>query len=84
MEDPYVESVRKKLLERSRVGMAKYGVDLTRPDLDTLDWLIHAQEEAMDMSNYLEVLIQREQQRILLTDVMTTIDEVTDANSILN
>ena len=28
MEDPYVESVRKKLLERSRVGMAKYGVEL--------------------------------------------------------
>lgn len=76
MEDPYVESVRKKLLKRSQTGVVKYGVDLTRPDLDTLDWLIHAQEEAMDLCNYLEVLIQRERQKKLMDAAMTVISEV--------
>ena len=36
---------------------------LEREDLTTLDWLIHAQEEAMDLANYLEVLIQKEKQK---------------------
>jgi hypothetical protein len=58
--DPIVEAVRAKLLQRSQVGLQKYGIGLDRPDLSTLDWLILAQEEAMDLSNYLEVLIQRE------------------------
>ena len=45
---------------RSEVGIAKYGKTLMRDDLSCLDWLRHAQEEAMDMANYLEVLIQGE------------------------
>ena len=60
--DPIVEAVRTKLLSRSQVGLTKYGVGLNRPDLSKLEWLIHAQEEAMDLANYLEVLIQKEQQ----------------------
>lgn len=51
--------VAQKLRERSIVGQAKYGVKLTRDDLTELQWLKHAQEEAMDLANYLEVLIQR-------------------------
>ena len=61
--DPIVEAVRAKLLHRSQVGIAKYGVTLARPDLTRLDWLRHAQEEALDLANYLEVLIQQEQGR---------------------
>lgn len=61
--DPIVEAVRVKLLHRSQVGLNKYGVGLNRTDLNTLQWLIHAQEEAMDLANYLEVLIQRESQK---------------------
>jgi hypothetical protein len=59
--DPFVEAVRAKMLKRSEVGLSKYGVGLDRPDLSRLDWLRHAQEEAMDLANYLEVLIQEEE-----------------------
>ena len=57
MNDPIVESVRQKLHFRSQVGMSKYGTDMMRKDLTTLQWLKHAQEEAMDMCVYLERLI---------------------------
>jgi hypothetical protein len=59
--DPIVESVRAKLLARSQTGIQKYGTMLTRTDLSRLDWLRHAQEEALDLANYLEVLIQQEE-----------------------
>lgn len=58
--DPIIDAVREKMLQRSQVGMLKYGVGLDRKDLSRLDWLKHAQEEAMDLAGYLEVLIQRE------------------------
>ena len=57
--DPIAESVRTKILHRSQFGLQKYGVGLDRGDLTTLDWLTLAQEEAMDLANYLEVLIQQ-------------------------
>ena len=34
---------------------------MERTDLSELDWLIHAQEEAMDLAIYLEKLIQTKQ-----------------------
>ena len=52
--------VIEKIRARAEFGLSKYGTTLERTDLSTLDWLIHAQEEAMDLANYLEVLIQRE------------------------
>lgn len=57
MIDRHIESVRRKMLERSKAGINKYGTSLERNDLTTLDWLRHAQEEAMDLAGYLEVLI---------------------------
>ena len=60
MTDKHVESVTKKMLARSRLGLNKYGTTLERKDLSRIDWLIHAQEEAMDLANYLEVLIDAE------------------------
>jgi len=54
--DANVDAVRKKLLDRSRVGLAKYGVTTERTDLGVLDWITHAQEEAMDFCVYLEAL----------------------------
>ncbi len=54
-------SVIQKIKNRAEFGLSKYGTTLERTDLSSLDWLIHAQEEAMDLCNYLEVLIQREQ-----------------------
>lgn len=61
MTDPIVEAVRLKLLGRSQAGLHKYGIGLDRQDLTRLHWLRHAQEEAMDLANYLEVLIQQEE-----------------------
>ena len=55
--DANVESVRVKLLQRSDVGLRKYGVTTERGDVGTIGWLKHAQEEAMDLCIYLEAAI---------------------------
>jgi len=55
--DANVESIRAKLLERSKVGLAKYGVTTERNDLSALDWLNHLQEELMDAAVYCEAAI---------------------------
>lgn len=47
-----------KILDRSDVGKEKYGTTMDRKDLTELQWLIHAQEEAMDLAVYLQKLIQ--------------------------
>ena len=56
IKDSVVEAVVKKFKERSRVGIEKYNTTLDRNDLKTLDWINHAQEEAMDFCLYLERL----------------------------
>jgi len=58
MKDTIVESVINQFRERSEVGIKKYGVTLDRTDLSTLDWISHAQQEAMDFVLYLEKLKQ--------------------------
>ena len=57
-KDAVVEAVRDDLLRRSQVGIKKYNTTLERNDLSTLEWLQHAQEEAMDFVLYLERLKQ--------------------------
>lgn len=52
--DTVVESVRADLLNRSQVGITKYGVTLDRTDLTLRDWLQHAYEETLDQANYLK------------------------------
>lgn len=61
MTDKHVEAVIAKLRQRSDAGLVKYGVTLERNDLSRLDWLRHAQEEALDLANYLQVLINQEE-----------------------
>ncbi len=56
MIDTIVESVRRQLLDRSNVGIKKYGVTLDRNDLTRLDWINHTQQELMDAILYLEKL----------------------------
>ena len=56
MKDTIVESVINQFKERSSVGINKYGVTLDRTDLTRLEWINHAQQEAMDMILYLEKL----------------------------
>ncbi len=59
-KDTIVESVINQFKERSSVGINKYGVTLDRTDLTRLEWLNHAQQEAMDFCLYLEKLKQYE------------------------
>ena len=61
--DPIVKKVRQKLLDRSQVGIKKYGTTLEENNTD--DMLTHAQEEAMDLALYLQKLIeQRDEQKV--------------------
>jgi hypothetical protein len=54
--DKIVMQVLHQILDRSEKGLEKYGTNLERTDLETLDWIQHAQEEAMDLALYLERL----------------------------
>ena len=58
-DDPVVESVVSQFRERSKKGMRKYGVPMSRDDYELREWLVHAREEAMDLVNYLEAGIQK-------------------------
>ena len=50
--DPIVEAVRAKLLERSQVGIIKYGTTLESNTKD--NYLNHVQMELMDAINYIQ------------------------------
>jgi len=54
------KTVAVKILNRAEVGKVKYNTTMERTDLSKVDWLKHAQEEAMDLAVYLEKLIQLE------------------------
>jgi hypothetical protein len=60
-KDSIVNSVISKFINRSDVGVKKYGVTLDREDLDINEWIKHAQEEHMDAILYLEKLKQQYQ-----------------------
>ena len=53
-KDSILESLIDKYSQRSELGIKKYNTTLDRTDLTLLDWINHAQEEAMDLSLYLE------------------------------
>jgi hypothetical protein len=57
--DAVVEANRQLLLQRSRVGMVKYGVALAGTTLTRRQLLQHALEEALDLANYLQAEIMR-------------------------
>ena len=50
-----------KIAKRAIAGLNKYGTTMERGDWSRKEWLIHAQEEAMDLCVYLERLIQEEE-----------------------
>ena len=56
--DSVVTSVIDQFTQRSLVGQKKYGTDLDRKDLTTLEWIEHAKQELMDGILYLEKLKQ--------------------------
>lgn len=57
--DANVESVRIRLLNRSFVGIKKYGTTTMRDDLTPLQWLRHLQEELMDATVYIEAMASK-------------------------
>ena len=54
------EEVCKKIMLRADIGEIKYGVTMDKEELTRRQWLIHAQEEAMDLAIYLQKLIEME------------------------
>lgn len=52
--DSVVETNRQLLLDRSNVGIQKYGVTLEKANLSEEAILQHALEEALDLANYLQ------------------------------
>ena len=57
------ERVIQRIRQRAEAGRAKYNTTMERTDLTRLEWLHHAQQEAMDLAVYLERLIQYEERR---------------------
>lgn len=55
--DEVVERNRQLLLERSQVGLIKYGCGLDNSGLSLKQFLIHALEETLDKANYLQAAI---------------------------
>ena len=47
---------------RADIGEIKYGVSMEKEELTRKQWLIHAQEEAMDLAIYLQKIIEMEEQ----------------------
>lgn len=62
------DEVCEKIKARSIVGKQKYGVTMEEETLTRLEWLVHAQEEAMDFVVYLQKLIKMEKEVILSED----------------
>ena len=58
VQDKNVRAVINKIAHRAEIGLEKYGVDTNRNDLTEIEWVTHAQEEAMDLAVYLERIKQ--------------------------
>jgi hypothetical protein len=74
MRDQIVENVIDKYLERSQVGITKYGTTLQRNNTDS--YLKHLQEEIMDATLYIEKLISLNQEMILLVNIYANDEEL--------
>lgn len=56
MQDKIVEQVRKKLLDRSQVGVKKYGTTIW--DNTDENYMKHLQDELLDGANYCEQMMR--------------------------
>ena len=63
-QDTIVNKVIQSFIQRSNIGLQKYGTTLDRDDLSVLDWIQHAQEEHMDAILYLEKLKAEYQKKL--------------------
>lgn len=76
MIDPVVERNRALLLSRSQVGVSKYGVTLGGAGLSRQQLLQHALEEALDLANYLQAELMREESPGCAPPVLVGADDV--------
>ena len=60
-QDSIVNSVIADFIERSNLGVKKYGKTLDRDDLTFTDWIKHMQEELMDAILYLQKIKEESQ-----------------------
>lgn len=58
-QDQIVENVIQMYRKRSAMGMKAYGISMNDNPADLIFWARQAQEEAMDLSLYLEKMIQK-------------------------
>jgi len=58
-KDPITQRVLDKIIKRSISGMQRFGVTMHDNPKDVDQWLLEAQEEAIDFVNYLEIAIER-------------------------
>lgn len=61
--DLVVEANRALLLQRSQLGIQKYGTTLHDGGYTRSELLQHALEEALDLANYLQAELMRERAR---------------------
>jgi hypothetical protein len=57
MKDKTVEKVINRFLERSELGIKKYGTTLDKNNLPLSEWLKHSIEEKMDDILYMQRII---------------------------
>ena len=74
------ERVAKQILDRAKVGEAKYGKTMERNDLDLMAWLQNLQEELMDAAVYVEKLKQEVQYQEYVLELTKKQDEIFDSN----
>lgn len=71
--DANVERNRQLLLDRSVVGLKKYGVTTERTDLNLSQWLQHILEELLDAANYVQAAkmqMQRDSERLARAELL--------------
>lgn len=67
-EDKIVDEVINKFIQRSELGIKKYGTTMDRTDLTEIEWINHLQEELMDALIYCTKLKQYATKRLSGTD----------------
>jgi predicted HAD superfamily Cof-like phosphohydrolase len=77
-KDPIVESVVSKFLQRSKVGIEKYGTTLHENNTD--DFINHAIEEAMDFTLYLQKIKEQRNEALHFNQFKEMIDKVKEFN----
>lgn len=82
--DPIVERNRQLLLDRSNVGLKKYGMTIADNPSGLRGWLNHALEETLDKANYLQAAMCKIDEILAAFDGDVTPDQVSQLKELLN